>query len=62
MREISRYHDDPVGRIHFGMEDIDVEGSERFSKELMCSSVQGFSEGHVEGSAKAINIGAVAGE
>ena len=44
------------------MEDIDVEGSERFPKELMYSGVKRLSKGHVEGSAKAINIGAVVGE
>ena len=42
--------------------DINVEGSERFSRQLMCSGVQRFPDGHVEESAKVINIVAVGGE
>ena len=51
---------DPVGQIPFGVDDF--EGWERFSRRLMGLSVQHFPDEHVEGSAKVINIGAIAGE
>ena len=53
---------DAVGQIPFGMKNLDVEGSDGFSRRLMRLGVQRFPDRHVERSANVINIGAVAGE